>query len=134
MLSNLSKHLITISFEVVNSNIWWISFTSTDSVKCNGSTVADFSKSSSLQACDNIMDRPHIAPRILRYPVGVSKQILTDLSLTQLHGDGLSSCSIDELAHPSVQICYLMLQQLLFVPNARHLLMIAGALRLWKLV
>jgi hypothetical protein len=53
MDSNLSKHLNSISFEggafvVVNSNIWLISFTSTDSVKCNGSTVADFSKSSSL--------------------------------------------------------------------------------------
>jgi hypothetical protein len=29
-------------------HLWWISFTSTDSDKCNGSTVADFSTSSSL--------------------------------------------------------------------------------------
>jgi len=34
----------------------------------------------------------------------VPKQILTDLSLTQLHGDGLSSCSIDELAHPTLPV------------------------------
>jgi hypothetical protein len=29
-------------------HLWWISFTSTDSDKFNGSTVADFSTSSSL--------------------------------------------------------------------------------------
>ena len=50
------------------------------------------------------MDRPHITPRILRYPVGLPKQILTDLSLTKLHGDGLSSCSIDELAYPTLHV------------------------------